>query len=198
LLDLDVPTQFIQGNGEVAVLAEKADKDSSVPRQFREGVRWNAEQLGSSYAHLLTSWPDMLRLTIDGLGVVFFCHATPRSKTEVFTRATPEERVLPAFAQVNEPMVICGHTHMQFGRTIGNIRVVNAGSAGMPFGEPGVYWLLLGPDIQFRRTQYDLTKAAQRIKATSYPQAQEFATHNVLHPPTEAQMLQVFAQAELR
>src|SRR2546421_12293030 len=45
LLNLEIPVQFIQGNGEVAVLAEMAGKDSGVPKQYREVMRWNAEQL---------------------------------------------------------------------------------------------------------------------------------------------------------
>ena len=96
------------------------------------------------------------------------------------------------------PLVICGHTHMQFDRTIGNLRVVNAGSVGMPFGEPGTYWLLLGPKVELRRTAYDLPHAADRIRATQYPQAEEFAAQNVLRPPAEAQMLELFARAELK
>ena len=35
---------------------------------------------------------------------------------------------------------------MQFDRMVGKTRVLNAGSVGMPFGEPGAYWLLLGAD----------------------------------------------------
>ena len=39
----------------------------------------------------------------------------------------------------------CGHTHMQFERTIAGKRVVNSGSVGMPYeDEPGAYWTLLG------------------------------------------------------
>jgi len=45
LLDLDVPIQFILGNGEVAVLAEMEGKDSGVPSQYRGAIRWNAAQL---------------------------------------------------------------------------------------------------------------------------------------------------------
>jgi hypothetical protein len=75
---------------------------------------------------------------------------------------------------------------------------VNAGSVGMPFGEPGGYWLLLGPDIQLRHTPYDLAKAAERIRASSYPQAEDFAAHNVLQPPSEKQMIEAFRQAELK
>jgi hypothetical protein len=75
---------------------------------------------------------------------------------------------------------------------------VNAGSVGEPFGDPGAFWVLLGPDVQLRHTSYDLTKAAERIRATNYPQAQEFAAHSVLQPPSEAEMLEIFGKAELR
>jgi len=68
----------------------------------------------------------------------------------------------------------------------------------MPFGEPGAYWLLLGPDVQLRHTAYDLARAAERIRATNYPQAQEFAAHNVLQPTSEKGMLEAFAKAELK
>ena len=73
---------------------------------------------------------------------------------------------------------------MQFDRMVGNIRVVNAGSIGMPFQQPpGAYWLLLGPEVQLHYTPYDLAAAADRVRATSYPQAEEFASRNILNPP---------------
>lgn len=198
LLDLDIPVQFIQGNGDRAVLAQMAGTDAgTVPVQFREIMRWTAQQLHSEHERLLASWPMTLRVEVPGLGKVLFCHATPRSDTEVFTRLTPEDRLLPVFEGLDVPLVICGHTHMQFDRTIGRVRVVNAGSVGMPFGEPGAYWLLLGPDVQLRQTPYDLEVAAERIRATNYPQAQEFAARNVLQPPTESESLELFARAEL-
>jgi len=160
-------------------------------------VRWSAQQLYLEHERLLASWPKTLRVWIRGLGEALFCHATPRSDTEIFTRLTSEDRVLPAFAGVSAPVVICGHTHMQFDRTIGGVRVVNAGSVGMPFGKAGAFWLLLGPEVRFRHTPYDITKAAERILDTDYPQAHDFAAHNVLQPPSEREMLEVFAGAEV-
>jgi predicted phosphodiesterase len=199
LLDLDLPVQFIQGNGEVAVLAEMAGADSgTLPEQAWEAVRWTARQLQPEHERVLAGWPKTLRVEIDGLGEVLFCHATPRSETECFTRLTPEDRLLPVFEGVDVPVVACGHTHMPFDRTVGRVRVVNAGSVGMPFGEPGADWLLLGPDVQFRHTAYDLTGAAQRIRASNDPQAQEFAERYVLRPPSEGEMLEVFTKVELR
>ena len=208
LLDLDLPTHFIHGNGELAILAQMAEaRTGSVtywgttsgarpPESIIEIYRWTAAQLQPELEPLLARWPKTVRLEIDGLGQVLFCHSTPRSETEVFTRLTSEERLLPIFEGLDARVVVCGHTHMQFDRMIGRTRVVNAGSVGMPFGEPGAYWLLPGSDVQLRHTPYDPAKAAECIRATSYPQAEDFAAHNVLQPPSEKEMLEAFANAE--
>jgi putative phosphoesterase len=199
LLDLDIPVEFIQGNGDREVLARmRGAESSSLPEQVREVMRWVAQQLHPEDEQLLASWPETLRVQIRELGEVMFCHATPRNDTEIFTRLTPEDRLLPVFAGLDVSVVVCGHTHMQFDRTIGGIRVLNAGSVGMPFGEPGAYWLLLGPDVQLRHTRYDLAKAAERIRDTKYPQAHDFAARNVLKPPSEVETLEAFARVELR
>jgi putative phosphoesterase len=199
LLDLRIPTQFIQGNGETAVLADIAGRGlGNLPEQALEAIRWTARQLQPEDARLLAGWPETLRVEVRGIGEVLFCHATPRNNTEIFTRRTPEEILLPVFEGVQAPVVVCGHTHMQFDRTIGKVRVVNAGSVGMPFGEPGAYWLLIGPGVQLRRTPYDLTQAAEILRGTSYPQAQDFAARNVQQPPSEMEMLEVFTRMELK
>jgi putative phosphoesterase len=199
LLSCQLPVQFIQGNCEREMLTQLAGGDpSTVPPAFRDIMRWVGDQLLPEQRQLIASWPVALTVEIPGLGDVLFCHATPRSDTETFTRHTPEERLLPVFEGIDVAVVICGHTHMQFDRAVGRMRVVNAGSVGMPFGEPGAYWLALGPGIQHRQTEYDLARAAQRVRATEYPQAREFASHNVIRPPSEERMLEIFAKAEIR
>jgi predicted phosphodiesterase len=198
LFQLDIPTQFICGNCEVAVLDHLAGTDSStLPEQAREAIYWTAQQLPLVFQRLIAGWPKTLRIEIPGLGQVMFCHATPRCEIECFTRLTPEDRLLPVFGEPDVSLVVCGHTHMQFDRMVGNVRVVNAGSVGMPFGQAGAYWLLLEPDVQLRHTHYDLEQAASRIRNTSYPQSQDFALNNVLNPPSEEVMLQIFSRSEL-
>lgn len=199
LLGLEIPTQFILGNGEVAVLEHMAGRvPSAVPEAYRPIIRWNAEQLPAEYEQTIAAWPKTFSMEISGLGDVLFCHATPRNENEIFTRLTPEDQLLPIFSGVGRRFVICGHTHMQFDRMIGEMRIVNAGSVGMPFGEPGAHWLLLGPGVELRRTAYDLAKAADRIRATTYPQAEDFASRNVLKPPSEQQMLELFSRVALK
>jgi len=209
LRNLDLPVQFIHGNGELAILALIAATRTGVvsywgttsgaplPEPYLGNYRWTARQLQSEEESVLASWPKTLKLEIEGLGAVLFCHATPRSETEVFTRLTSEAGLLPLLEELQVSVVVCVHTHMQFDRMIGRTRVVNAGSVGEPSGTPGAYWLLLGPDIQLKHTNYDLRKAAEQIRQTSYPQAEESA-RDVLQPPSEEEMLELFTPWELR
>ena len=106
-----------------------------LPEPYGELFRWTGQQV-REYQDVLASWPLTTTVEIDGSGKVLFCHATPRNETEIFTRLTPEERLVPVFAGVDASVVVCGHTHMQFDRMVGRLRVVNAGSVGMPFTRP--------------------------------------------------------------
>lgn len=84
---------------------------------------------------------------------VLYVHATPRNDMDVFTERTPEERISFLFEDVDADVVVCGHTHMQFERTIAGKRVINSGSVGKPFEEkPGAYWTL---DLEHRFTPYE-------------------------------------------
>lgn len=199
LLGLDIPMRFIHGNADRAVLELHAGQETTaLPPPVRELARWVAGKLDPESLRVMAGWPSTLRMEIPGTGGVLFCHATPRNDTEIFTRLTPEDALRPVFEGVDVPLAVVGHTHMQVDRRVGDLRVVNAGSVGMPFGEPGAYWLLLGPDVELRRTSYDLEGAAERIRNSDYPQAQEFAAANVLQPPSEQEILERFSKVEVR
>jgi predicted phosphodiesterase len=193
---LDVPTDFIRGNGETAVLADLNGQDPGVGEIYRPMIHWVAGEM-AAHQSTLASWPMTTRLSIPGVGDVLFCHATPRNDFEIFLPTTPEDRLLPVFSGVDASVVVCGHTHLPFDRMVGRHRVVNAGSVGMPFGPAGADWLLLGPGVELRHTDYDLAAAAALVRATAYPQAESFAATNILNPPAAAQMIEMFTPAVL-
>jgi putative phosphoesterase len=146
LRGLDGDVRFIRGN---------ADRELSEPSKPHEGLEWIRAQLSPEQLQFLDALPLTETLEVDGLGKVLFCHATPRSDDELLTRISPEERWQRALESVDAHVVVCGHTHVQFDRRIGDIRLVNAGSVGMPYEhEPGAYWVLLGPEVDLRRTEY--------------------------------------------
>ena len=199
---LDCSVHYIRGNGDREVASrfqgvttpwfERAREEWRVP------VKWTAQQLSKEEGETIAAWPLTMTLDIDGLGEVRFCHGTPRDDNECFTRLTAESALFPIMQQTGADVVVCGHTHMQFDRMVGDTRVVNAGSLGMPFGASGADWLLLGPEVELRHTNYDLEKAAARVRATRYPQAEEFAEKNILHPPPAEPMLEAFTKAGLK
>jgi putative phosphoesterase len=144
LRSLDRDVRFIRGNADREVYD---DKPGLAPPEMLEYAR---SRLSAEQLEVLRSWPVTL-----SVGRVLFCHATPRSDEEIFTKISPEERWAEALAGVDADVVVCGHTHVQFDRRIGDVRLVNAGSVGMPYEhEPGAYWALLdGSEVELRHTR---------------------------------------------
>jgi putative phosphoesterase len=176
-------TRFVKGNADRGLIDEfDAKPRSQWPGPFAD---WCAKQITRSQRDFLASFEDTVLVDgVDGIGRVLFCHATPRNDVDVMTKETAPDRMRAHLSGVDANMVVCGHTHMQFDRMVDHIRVVNAGSVGMTYGEPGAYWAMLGPGLQLRRTDYDRDAAAQRIRAKDWPNASEFATNNVITPPS--------------
>jgi hypothetical protein len=56
---------------------------------------------------------------------------------------------------------------------------------------------MLGPDVQLRHATYDLTKAVEQIRETEFPGVEDFV-RDITQPPSESQMLELFATAELK
>jgi predicted phosphodiesterase len=186
LLALGPVARFVRGNGDRALLEPGGDDVES------ERVRWVARRLTQEQRAFLGGLPTTLPLDVDGLGATLFCHGSPRSDEEIVTRATPEKRLRAILAGVDEAVVVFAHTHVQFDRTAAGKRLVNAGSVGLPYeGRPGAYWALLGPDVEFRHTEYDVVSAAEEIRRTGMPQADEVA-ETLLRPPTPEEATDVF------
>ena len=155
----------------------------------RELNGWAREQLADEEVAFLRDLPGD-----QALGRVLFCHATPRSDEELLTAISPEEAWLEAFADVDADLVVAGHTHMQLDRMVGEVRFVNAGSVGMPYeDEVAAFWTLIDSDeVVFRKTAFDVERAAAEIGASEWPGAQEFVAENLLVAPSRAEATQVF------
>ena len=193
-----VPLHFVRGNADRLLGEQLAGRD--VSEELSDGdcrvAAWVASQLGPEDGEWLATWQATQTLRVDGLGDVLFCHATPLDDVTIFTRLTPEERLLPLFEGVDADLVVCGHTHMQADRTVGGIRVVNAGSVGRPYGEPGACWLIIDSDVEFGHTVYDHEETARRVEASGYPEAEKWAAQ-VLHPLSAQEMLDRFEAVAL-
>jgi len=157
--------RFLSGNGD----RETVSPPDEGP--LREIGLWATARLGPERLERVAQWPSTVELEVTGLGRVLFCHATPSSDTDILTAATPDPDVTAALAGTTADVVVCGHTHVQFDRRAGDIRLVNAGSVGMPYeGSPDARWGLLGDgDVALVSTPYDAEAALAALEATGFP-----------------------------
>ena len=192
-----VAMDFILGNAESELLRHVHGKpiNGLSPRAYEE-AKWVATQLSSKDIHFIENWSATVQFQIPTLGTTLFCHATPKDDITIFTPQSDPAKLVALFANITATAVVCGHTHMQFDLPVENVRVVNAGSVGMPFGQVGADWLLIGEQVEFRHTAYDFGAAAKLIQASNYPHAENFAANNVLQVPSFNAASQMLTQLE--
>ena len=159
-------------------------------------LRGNCEDSAEDWERALLAdddldWLRSLPLSVEVDGVVY-CHASPASNTPITTAVTPDDALRQTFAGV-EGTVVIGHTHHQFDRRAGSIRVVNAGSVGMPYeGEVAAFWALIeGDDVQFRRTPFDVERAVTETRGSDWPGAASFVAEHLLVAPDRDEAIAV-------
>jgi putative phosphoesterase len=177
--------RWVRGNADRALL----EGPDAVDARADEALAWTRSMLSQTDVSFLGTLPDRELLELEGLGRVLFCHAAPGSDMPIVTAATPEAHMRKLLAGVDADVVVSGHTHMQFDRTVDGVRWINAGSIGMPYeGEVAAFWALLGPGVSLRKTAYDVDTAAHTVLATDWPDAEAFVEENMRTaiPPNEA------------
>jgi putative phosphoesterase len=166
-----VEARFIRGNVE------------------REPDPWDLAHVDADDLRWLAELP--LTLSLDG---VLYCHATPLDDTSITTVFTPDEVLRERFCDFDEQVVVIGHTHHQFDRTVDGARVVNAGSVGMPYEDRvAAFWAVLEDgEPSFRSTSFDVQRAAAEIHASGWPGAGTFVAENLLVAPSRAEAVAHF------
>jgi predicted phosphodiesterase len=170
LRGLEIPIHWVRGNGEreVADAAARGVKpDQVAPGASAElTAALTAAALEADVAAWLGTFPTTVEL--DG---VLYCHASPRRDDEMLTRISPAERWAEALGDVEQALVVAGHTHQQDDRLAGSVRFVNAGSVGLPYeGDSAARWAWIsGGTPELRRTVYDGAAAGRRMLAAGWP-----------------------------
>jgi putative phosphoesterase len=172
---------FIRGNADRALVGGAAETD-------RE--RWMHESHSPEARAFVERFEEQAVVEVDGLGAVRFCHGSPRSDEECVTPETPEERVREFMADVGERVLVTAHVHMQFDREVAGVRSVNPGSVGLPYeARPGAYWALVGPDVELRRTDYDVAAAFAAYRESGFPDPEQMV-ELLEQPPSRAEVIE--------
>jgi putative phosphoesterase len=179
---------FIRGNCDRGVSGDLKTEQDAWDDPWLARTTWTAKQLTEEQLDFVRSWPEVVSRDVVDLGTVLFCHGSPRSDEEILTAISPPKRLDPILDGVQERVVVCGHTHVQFDRRLGDRRLVNAGSVGLPYeGEAGIAcWGLLGPDVELRRARYDVQRALEALDESGYPDG-DGAVRGFLLEPSSAE-----------
>jgi predicted phosphodiesterase len=181
---------FVRGNAERALTDAARQMDERSLEELSARERWMVERHSPETHAFLSGFVESAVVEIAGLGAVRFCHGSPRSDEELITYATPEPRMRALLAGVPEKVLVSAHTHIRFDRMVAGVRSLNPGSVGMPYEErAGAYWALLGPDVDLRRTEYDVDEAVRRYRATGDPLAEQMV-EILVSPPTPNEVVE--------
>jgi putative phosphoesterase len=175
---LSIPARFVRGNA-----------DRSVGSHLEGRGEWMAARHDPADLEFLSRFEQTVLVDVAGLGRTCFCHGSPRSDEECVTERTPAERVREFMAGVEADVVVTGHVHVSYDRTVDGVRLLSPGSVGLPYeGEHGARWALLGPGVHLRRTEYDVAAAVARFPADD-PGAEQIA-ELTLTPPTRGEAIE--------
>jgi predicted phosphodiesterase len=123
-------------------------------------------------AFLRTLFPQ-IRFKADGKRILLV-HGSPRKMNEYLF----EDRAISSFERLasssNADVIIFGHTHVPYTKTVDGVLFVNVGSVGKPKdGDPRACYALLDATgeltVTFRRVDYDVQAAAEAIRQSELP-----------------------------
>ena len=117
------------------------------------------------------------RAELDG---VLYVHGSPLADDESFA-PRPQDGDERLLAGEHDRTIVFGHGHQQFRRPGPNdTDLVNAGSVGMPLdGDVRAAWATWDGDFDFRRTEYDVERAAAAYRSMGGDFG-EFAARRIL------------------
>jgi putative phosphoesterase len=156
---------------------------------------WTREHTTETNKAWLRELPRELRLEIEGKRVLL-CHGSPRSTTE-YLFENRSDGFLKQFTpggkdDAQADVIVFGHTHVPYHRTVEGVHFVNTGSVGRPKdGNPQAGYRVLtfeGGEVTSEqvRLSYDVEAACSRLVAAGLPSY--FADYlrtggNVVPPP---------------
>lgn len=158
---LPADTLWIRGNTERWIY--RPDAIDIPVDAIRDAALFVRGAIGKPAVDELAALPDRLNdLPHPGGQKTVFCHASPTSDMLGFTDHPEPSDAAAAKNHFDARTIVCGHTHLQFIRTVGSTKIVNPGSVGLPFdGDQRAAYALLSEDGAFdmRRVEYDVDAA---------------------------------------
>ncbi|HUQ78561.1 MAG TPA: metallophosphoesterase family protein [Patescibacteria group bacterium] len=171
----------VLGNYDEGTGFDKAECGCAYSNPIEEALgdhsfAWTKSHTSDPNKAWLRSLPREIRFEADGKRYLLV-HGSPRKINEYLFEDKPDATFARIAEGADADVIVCGHTHRQYDKTVGAFRFINDGSAGKPKdGDARACWALLDTvngAVEFHRVEYDVERTAQAILGSDLPH--EFA-----------------------
>ncbi len=157
----------ICGNHDRAVIRINA---TGMNPMAASAVLWTAKNISAEAVDYLNGLKSHETVTLDGKAIAIF-HGSPRDDDEYVYEADASPDLLE---MSRADIVVMGHTHVPFVKTLKKGMIANAGSVGQPRdNDPRASYLVfdtIETSATIVRIEYDVKAAAQAIVSAGLPQ----------------------------
>jgi predicted phosphodiesterase len=135
---------------------------------IEEMAAYAREALGEERLAWLRNLPRMRR--VGGVAVV---HASPESLWRAPGPEASDAELESVYGALGQPVVVYGHIHRSYMRSVSGLRVVNAGSVSLSYDgdRRAAYVLLDGTAAVIRRVEYDVDRELKALTQCGLPHA---------------------------
>ena len=156
----------ILGNHDRAVLSHDSSKMNI---QAQDAVWWTIDALEQTSRDYLALLAPKESFSWNGLRIAIF-HGSPRNDNEYVPEEGANDELL---ALANCDLLVLGHTHVPFVRSLDKGTIVNPGSVGQPRdGDPKASMMIYDHRLrrfEIERLAYDIDAVAEAMKSSGLP-----------------------------
>ncbi|MBK1810686.1 metallophosphoesterase family protein [Clostridium sp. YIM B02505] len=126
----------IKGNREKYVLDfNKGLHKEWIDYKQMASVVWTHSILYKENLEYINQLPEQLNISLPGIDTIRVVHGSPFNVSEQIFSDKHPERIEKSLKGITEKVLICGHTHFAWHKTIYDKLIVNPGSVGVPFND---------------------------------------------------------------
>lgn len=166
----ELDTSMIVGNADIDFLKFNDGIFSDEKRASQQWgfMRWHSQHATIETVELLRKLPEQRVVSLQGFPPILVVHGSPRSPYESLFPDKNLDRLYKSLQSISQPVMVCGHSHVQWSKEIDGRLIVNPGAVGSPLqGDTHARFSILSYEdnnwiVEPKEVEYDVEKLRKR------------------------------------
>ena len=172
---------WIKGNTDdwFAEINEEWSPSTQQEEKLFQLFLYARKHLNNESIAFLLNCPEKCSLEIEGV-TILAVHGSPRSYSEGIGKNLGQNELKTIFSDVQESVIVSGHTHIPYIGKVGRKTIFNVGSVGMPIDGDnraayGVLKIIKGiPECSIRRIRYPIDETLATAQEQGFPDLENY------------------------